>query len=78
MIRPEADGVTAARQFGGDAIEAALVAQGIALAPGRGERLARALQLLLDASAADPLRESLAFDADPPGFLLALHRCKPQ
>jgi hypothetical protein len=76
MIRLEADGVTAARQFGSDAIEATLAAQGIALAPGRGERLARALQSLLDASAADPLRESLAFDADPPGFLLAIHRCK--
>jgi hypothetical protein len=76
MIRPEADGVTAARQFDGEAIEAALTAQGIALAPGRRERLARALQSLLDASAADPLRASLAFDVDPPGFLLALHRCK--
>jgi hypothetical protein len=68
--------VTAARQLSGEAIEAALAAQGIALAPGRGERLARGLQALLGASASDPLRESLAFDAEPPGFLLALQRCK--
>jgi hypothetical protein len=68
--------VTAARQLSGEAIEAALAAQGIALAPGRGERLARGLQALLGASASDPLRESLAFDAEPPGLLLALQRCK--
>jgi hypothetical protein len=68
--------MTAARQLSGEAIEAALAAQGIALAPGRGERLARGLQALLGASASDPLRESLAFDAEPPGFLLALQRCK--
>ena len=68
--------MTAAKQWSGEAIEAALAAQGIPLAPGRGERLARGLQALLGASASDPLRESLAFDAEPPGFLLALQRCK--
>jgi hypothetical protein len=68
--------VTAAGQWSGEAIEAALAAQGIALAPGRGERLAQGLQGLLDAAAADPLRESLAFDAEPAGFLLAIERCK--
>ena len=68
--------MTAVRQWSGEAIEAALAAQGIALAPRRGERLARGLETLLGASAADPLRESLAFDAEPPGFLLALQRCK--
>ena len=68
--------MTAAKQWSGEAIEAALAAQGIALAPGRGERLARGQQSLLDAGAADPLRASLEFDADPPGFLLAIQRCK--
>jgi hypothetical protein len=68
--------VTAGKQWSGEAIEAALAAQGIALAPGRGERLAGGLQALLGASASDPLRESLEFDADPPGFLLAIQRCK--
>ncbi len=68
--------MTAAKQWSGEAIEAALAAQGIQLAPGRGERLARGQQALLDASASDPLRESLAFDTDPPGFLLAIRRCK--
>jgi hypothetical protein len=67
--------VTAAKQWSGEAIEAAL-AQGIVLAPGRAERLARAQQALLDVGAADPLRAALAFDADPPGFLLAMQRCK--
>jgi hypothetical protein len=68
--------VTTAKQWSAEAIEAALGAQGIALAPGRGERLARGQQALLDAGAADPLRAALDFDADPPGFLLAIGRCK--
>jgi hypothetical protein len=68
--------VTTAGQVSGEAIEAALAAQGIALAPGRGERLARGLQALLDASASDRLRDALPFDAEPPGFLLAIQRCK--
>ncbi len=59
-----------------EAIEAALAAQGIALAPGRAERLARGQQALLEASAADPLRAALPFDADPPGFVLVLEKCK--
>jgi hypothetical protein len=54
--------VTTAKQWSAEAIEAALGAQGIALAPGRGERLARGQQALLD--------------ADPSTFLLALARCK--
>jgi len=53
-----------------------LEAQGIALAPGRAERLARGLEGLLQASAADPLRTTLEFHADPPGFVLALDKCK--
>jgi hypothetical protein len=68
--------VSAGRHWSGEAIEAALAAQGIALAPGRAERLARAQQALLEASAADPLRACLPFDADPPGFLLAMAKCK--
>jgi hypothetical protein len=68
--------VTTAKQWSADVVEALLSAQGIALAPGRAERLARAQQALLDAAAADPLRAALAFDADPPGFLLAMQKCK--
>jgi hypothetical protein len=64
------------KQWSGEAIEAAAAAQGIVLAPGRAERLARGQQALLDAGGADPLRASLAFDADPPGFLLAIERCR--
>jgi hypothetical protein len=65
-----------AKRWSAEALAAALEAQGIALAPGRAERLARAQQALFDASAADPLRAALEFAADPPGFLLALARCK--
>jgi hypothetical protein len=68
--------VTTATQWTSEAIDAAAAAQGIALGPGRAERLARGQQSLLDASAADPLRAALAFDADPSGFLLAVERCK--
>jgi hypothetical protein len=70
--------VTTAKQWSAEAIEAALGAQRIALAPGRGERLARAQQALFDAAAADPLRAALSFDADPTGFQLAIERCKPR
>jgi hypothetical protein len=68
--------VTTAKQWSAEAIEAALGAQGLTLAPGRGERLARAQQALLDAGAADPLRAALDFDADSTGFVLAIDRCK--
>jgi hypothetical protein len=44
------------------------------LAPGRAERIARAQQALLGASAADPLLGTLEFQADPSGFLLALKK----
>jgi hypothetical protein len=67
--------VTAAKQWSGEAIEAAFAAQGIALAPGRAEKLARGQQSLLDASAADPLRAALEFDAEPAGFVFAMRRC---
>lgn len=68
--------MTAAKQWSGEAIEAALAAQGIALAPGRAEKLARAQQALLDAGAADRLRAALEFDAEPVGFAFAMRRCK--
>jgi hypothetical protein len=65
-----------AKQWSGEVLEAVLAAQGIVLAPGRAERLARAQQALLEASAADPLRGTLEFHADPSGFLLAMQKCK--
>ena len=68
--------MTAAKQWSSEAIEAVLAAQGIRLAPGRGERPAPALDALLGASAADPLRDALDFESDPAGYALALERCK--
>jgi hypothetical protein len=64
------------KQWSAEAIETALAAQGIALAPGRAERIARAQQALLEAAAADPLRAALAFDANPAGYRSALDRCR--
>ena len=64
------------KEWSAEAIETALAAQGIALAPGRAERIARAQQALLDAAAADPLRAALTFDANPPGYAVALEKCK--
>lgn len=63
------------QQWSAEAIEAALSAQGITLAPGRAEKIARAQQALLEAGAADPLRAALAFDADVPAFGLAMAQC---
>ena len=68
--------VITGKPWNAEAVEAAAAAQGIALAPGRAERLARAQQALLDAATADPLRDAVAFDADPTGFLLAMQKCK--
>ena len=68
--------MTPAKQWSGEAIEAALAAQGITLAPGRAEKLARGQQALLDAGAGDPLRAALEFDAEPLGFAFAMKRCK--
>jgi hypothetical protein len=67
---------TAKQHWSAEVVEAMLAAQGIALAPGRAERLARGQQALLDASSADALCATLDFHADPPGFLLALQKCK--
>jgi hypothetical protein len=62
------------KQWSAEAVETVLAAQGIALAPGRAERLARAYQALLDASAADPLLAGVEFDAVPTAFVLALQK----
>jgi len=64
------------KQWSSEAIELALAAQGISLAPGRGERLARATQALLSAAAADPLLAELDFERDAAGFALSLDRTK--
>jgi len=65
-----------AKPWNPEAVEVLLTAQGIALAPGRAERLARAYQALLEASAADPLLARLEFEATPTGFLLAMQKCR--
>jgi hypothetical protein len=68
--------VTTAKQWSGEAIAAAFDAQGVPLAPGRAERLARGQQALFDAGSADPLRGALDFDIEAVGFSLVLSRCK--
>ena len=68
--------VTVTILWSAEAIESALAAQGIALASGRAERIARAQQALLEAAAADPLRASLTFDANPAGYPAALESCR--
>jgi len=67
-----------ATPWSAEAIEAALAAQRIPVAPGRAEKLARAQQALLDAGAGDPLRASLPFDTDTTTFVQALARCAPK
>lgn len=68
-------GKPTSKHWSAEAVEAALAAQGIALAPGRAERLARAHAALLEAAATDPLLASLEFEADPPGFTCMLTQC---
>ena len=68
--------MTTSKQWSAEAVEVVLAAQGIALAPGRAERLARGYQALLEASAADPLLARPEFDAVPAGFLLAMQKCR--
>ena len=65
-----------AKQWNAEAVEVLLAAQGIALAPGRAERLARGYESLLEASAADPLLARLEFDAVASGFVVALQKCR--
>ena len=64
------------KHWSAEAIEAAFGTQGIALGSGRAEKLARGLQSLLDASAADPLRAGLDFNVEPGGFVFAMRRSK--
>jgi hypothetical protein len=68
--------VTTSEAWTAEAVEAALAAQGIALAPGRAERLVRGHAALLGAAAADPLLGSLELDADPTAFSSAIARCR--
>lgn len=65
-----------AKSWGAEAIQTALAAQGIDLAPGRAERLARALEGFLGPSMADPLRGALELECDPAGFALAQERLR--
>jgi hypothetical protein len=62
-----------AKYWRSDVLEAMLAAQGIPLAPGRGERLAAAMGAL---EVTDPLRERLAFECDPTSYVLALNKSK--
>lgn len=64
------------KQWNAEVVETLLAAQGMALAPGRAERLARGYQGLLEASAADPLLAKLAFDDLASGFLPAMQKCR--
>ena len=50
-------------------IETMLAAQGIALAPGRAEKLAPGVNAL---NVDDPLRAKLPFEVDPTTYLLAM------
>ena len=54
-------------------IEAMVAAQGVALAPGRAERLAPGVNAL---AVPDPLRAVLPFEVDATTYLLALSRNK--
>ena len=56
-----------------ETIENLFGAQGVALAPGRAERLAPVVNGL---NVADPLREKLPFEVDPTTYLLAQDRMK--
>jgi hypothetical protein len=62
--------------LGADAIEAVLAVQGIALAPGRGERLASGLEASIAPSIDEAARGGLELEGEPCGFALALERCK--
>lgn len=57
------------------AIESALAAQGIALAPGRADKMVTPLAGAIAPALADPLHAGLGFDHDPVGHALAVARC---
>ena len=62
-----------AKQWSGEAVETALAAQGIGLAPGRAEKLAAGLSA---GARVDATRTVLPFESDPTGYALAVQRCK--
>jgi hypothetical protein len=64
------------KSWGAEAIETALAAQGIALAPGRAARLGRTVEEFLGPSMADPQRGALELEHDPAGFALVQERLR--
>lgn len=68
--------MTVAKQWNAETVETMLAAQGIALGPGRAQRLALALQSLLGASMADPLRDAVGFERDATCFPAAMERLR--
>ena len=65
-----------AKQWNDETVETMLAAQGIALGPGRAQRLALALQSLVGASMADPLRDAVEFEREAAGYASALERLR--
>jgi hypothetical protein len=65
-----------AKQWNDETVETMLAAQGIALGPGRAQRLALALQSLLGVSMADPLRDAVEFEREAAGFAAAMERLR--
>jgi hypothetical protein len=59
------------KELTSETIEQLLAAQGVALAPGRAERLAPGVNAL---NVADPLRAALPFDQDPTTYLREVER----
>ena len=56
-----------------EAVETALAAQGLRLAPGRAAKIAAGLNASADR--ADPLLGALEFETDPTAYADALSRC---
>jgi hypothetical protein len=57
-----------------EAVENALAAQGLRLAPGRAQKIVAGLNA--SANLADPLLGALGFETDPTAYTLALSRCR--
>jgi len=66
--------VKAGEPWNAAALAVVLAAQGIELKPGRAERVARGVQDVLAALAADPLRRTVEFEAEPCSCERALSR----
>ena len=66
--------MTSEKQWSPEAVENALAAQGLRLAPGRAAKIAAGLNASADL--VDPLLGALEFEADPAGYALALNRCR--